>query len=73
MILNIELYSTTTSEVPGPFSARGEETRGRRRTELKANGRIVYVWAAIDVDTRELLAMEATWPKSSLHAILFYQ
>jgi transposase-like protein len=27
----------------------------------KVNGREVYVWAAIDVDTRELLAIKATW------------
>jgi len=40
--------------------------RGRRpiavdETVEKANGREVYVWAAIDVDTRELLAIKATW------------
>jgi len=30
-------------------------------TVEKANGREVYVWAAIDVDTRELLAIKASW------------
>ena len=30
-------------------------------TVEKVNGREVYVWAAIDVDTRELLAIKATW------------
>ena len=34
-------------------------------TELKVN-RIVYAWAAIDVDIRELLAMEATWGRGAL-------
>ena len=47
-------------------SIRGSVPRRERKliavdeTELKVNGRIVYVWAAIDVDTGELLAMEAT-------------
>ncbi|MGC8847615.1 MAG: DDE-type integrase/transposase/recombinase [Conexivisphaera sp.] len=40
-------------------------------TELKVNGRIVYVWAAMDLDTRELLALEATRSKSAMHAFLF--
>jgi len=42
--------------------------RGRRpvavavdETVEKVNGREVYVWAAIDVDTGELLAIKATW------------
>ena len=50
--------------------------RGRRliavnETVEKANGREVYVWAAIDVDARELPAIEATWTRSSLDALLF--
>jgi transposase-like protein len=50
--------------------------RGRRliavdETVEKVNGREVYVWAAIDVDTRELLAIKATWSRSSLDALLF--
>jgi len=40
-------------------------------TVEKVNGREVYVWAAIDVDTRELLAIRATWSRSSLDALLF--
>jgi hypothetical protein len=40
-------------------------------TELKVNGRIVYVWAAMDLDTRELLALEATRSRSAMHAFLF--
>jgi transposase-like protein len=50
--------------------------RGRRliavdETVERVNGREVYVWAAIDVDTRELLAIKATWSRSSLDALLF--
>ena len=37
----------------------------------KVNGREVYVWAAMDVDTGELLAIKATWSRSSMDALLF--
>ncbi|MFP3209430.1 MAG: DDE-type integrase/transposase/recombinase [Nitrososphaeria archaeon] len=37
----------------------------------KVNGREVYVWATIDVDTRELPAIEATRSRSSTDALLF--
>jgi len=37
----------------------------------KVNGREVYVWAAIDVDTGELLAIKASWSRSSMDALLF--
>jgi len=33
-------------------------------TVEKVNGREVYVWVAIDVDTGELLAIKATWSSS---------
>ncbi|MFP3263869.1 MAG: hypothetical protein RXQ62_05520 [Nitrososphaeria archaeon] len=50
--------------------------RGRRLIAVdeaaeKANGREVYAWAAIDVDTRELPAIEATWSRGSMDALLF--
>jgi len=50
--------------------------RGRRPIAVdeaagKVNGREVYVWAAIDVDTGELLAIKATWSRSSLDALPF--
>jgi len=37
----------------------------------KVNGREVYVWAAIDVDTGELPAIKATRSRSSTDALLF--
>ena len=40
-------------------------------TVEKVNGREVYAWAAIDVDTGELLAIKATWSRSSMDALLF--
>ena len=40
-------------------------------TKLKLGGRQLYVWAAIDVDSREVLALDASWQRSSLNAWLF--
>jgi putative transposase len=40
-------------------------------TVLKVNGRQVYVWAAIDVDTRELLAVYASYYRSHITTIAF--
>jgi transposase-like protein len=50
--------------------------RGRRPIAVdeaaeKVNGREVCAWAAMDVDTRELPAIEATWSRSSMDALLF--
>jgi transposase-like protein len=35
------------------------------------NGKHVFVWAAIDVDTRELLAVCASYQRSSLNSYIF--
>jgi len=40
-------------------------------TKLKVMGCQLYVWAAIDVKTRELLAIRASWQRSVLDADLF--
>ena len=40
-------------------------------TKLKINGRQVFVWAAIDTDTRELLAVYASYYRSSINTIVF--
>lgn len=40
-------------------------------TKLKINGRQVFVWAAIDADTRELLAMYASYYRSSINTLVF--
>ncbi len=31
----------------------------------------VYVWSAVDVDSKELLALEASYGRSSLNALAF--
>jgi putative transposase len=36
-------------------------------TKLKINGRQVFVWAAIDADTKELLAVYASYYRSSIN------
>ncbi|MEM1560367.1 MAG: DDE-type integrase/transposase/recombinase [Nitrososphaerota archaeon] len=41
------------------------------KTELKVKGSIVYVWSAVDVDSRELLALEASYCRSCLNTIKF--
>jgi putative transposase len=40
-------------------------------TKLKINGRHVFVWAAIDVDTKELLAVYASYYRSHISTIAF--
>ena len=40
-------------------------------TKLKINGRQVFVWAAIDTDTRELLAVYSSYYRSSINTMAF--
>ena len=40
-------------------------------TKLKIHGRQVFVWAAIDVDTRELLAVYASYYRSHINTLVF--
>jgi transposase-like protein len=40
-------------------------------TKLSVKGVYVYVWSAVDVDSRELLALEASYGMSSLNALAF--
>nr|CCC55573.1 transposase [uncultured archaeon] len=39
--------------------------------KLKVNGDTVYVWVAVDADSRELLAVKATKGRSAFDAVLF--
>jgi hypothetical protein len=53
-----------------------KEPRYRRcvavdETKLSVKGVHVYVWSAVDVDSKELLALEASYGRSSLNALLF--
>jgi putative transposase len=38
-------------------------------TKLRVKKSYVYVWSAVDVDSRELLALEASYGRSSLNAL----
>jgi transposase-like protein len=40
-------------------------------TKLKIHGKQVYVWAAIDTDTKELLAVYASYQRSIINTIVF--
>jgi transposase-like protein len=40
-------------------------------TKLRVKKSYVYVWSAVDVDSRELLALEASYGRSSLNALAF--
>ncbi|MEM4006684.1 MAG: DDE-type integrase/transposase/recombinase, partial [Nitrososphaerota archaeon] len=52
------------------------ESRYRRciaidETELKVEKTIVYVWSTVDVDSKELLALEASYCRSCLNTLKF--
>jgi transposase-like protein len=64
-------WARAISSVPGSVPPRGRRLVAVDGTELEASGRVVYVWAAMDIDTRELLAVEAMWSRSSLQALPF--
>jgi transposase-like protein len=59
------------------FSSLFKPSRRKRRlvavdeTVLKINGRICYLWAAIDVDTGEILALQASRGRGLPNAIKF--
>jgi transposase-like protein len=39
--------------------------------QLSVKGVYVYVWSAVDVDSKELLALEASYGRSNLNALTF--
>jgi transposase-like protein len=40
-------------------------------TKAKLNGEWLYLWAAMDVDAKEILAIYASWQRSGLNAYIF--
>jgi transposase-like protein len=53
-----------------------KEPRYRRciavdETKLRVKKSYVYVWSAVDVDSKELLVLEASYGRSSLNALSF--
>jgi putative transposase len=58
----------------GPVDSR--EPRDRRciavdKAKLRVKKSYVYVWSAVDVDSKELLALEASYGRSCLNALSF--
>jgi transposase-like protein len=53
-------WARAVASIPGSVPPRERRLVAVDETEPKVNGRIVYVWAAMDLDTRELLAVEDT-------------
>jgi transposase-like protein len=41
------------------------------RLSYLSRNHYVYVWSAVDVDSKELLALEASYGRSSLNALAF--
>ncbi|MEM2896588.1 MAG: DDE-type integrase/transposase/recombinase, partial [Candidatus Bathyarchaeia archaeon] len=52
-------------------SPKNRRTIAIDETKTKLNGKWLYLWAAIDVDTKEILAVYASWERSGLDAYLF--
>jgi transposase-like protein len=55
-----------------------KEPRYRRciavdETKLRVKKSYVYIWSAVDVDSKELLALEASYGTSSLNALSFHK
>jgi transposase-like protein len=53
-----------------------KEPRYRRciaidETKLRVKKSYAYIWSAVDIDSKELLALEASYGRSSLNALAF--
>lgn len=59
------------SEVIPDVEPKRRETVAVDETKLKVNGKHVYGWAAMHIETKEILAVKATVSRSSLEAYLF--
>jgi len=54
--------------LPSQAEARIRRCLAIDETKLKVNGNQVFVWAVIDVDSREILAFDASWQRSIMNA-----
>jgi putative transposase len=63
----VHRLGTLTSRVP----KRKRECIAVDESKLKANKSMLFVWSAIDVETKELLAVYASYQRSSLNTIWF--
>jgi len=61
---------------PWPTMARPPKPRrlvAIDETKAKLNGERLYLWAAMDVDAEEILAVYASWQRLGLNAYIFLQ
>ncbi|MEM2179034.1 MAG: DDE-type integrase/transposase/recombinase [Candidatus Methanomethylicaceae archaeon] len=42
-----------------------------RETKLKIKGKCVYIWSTIDINSKELLVLEASYERSCIDALIF--
>ncbi len=54
--------------LPSQAEAKVRRCLAVDETKLKVNGNQVFVWATIDVDSREVLAVDASWQRSPMNA-----
>ena len=59
------------SQAIGRIQPKYREAVAVDETKLKVNGKQVYVWVAIDIETKEVLGVRASLSRSSLEAYLF--
>ena len=67
----VRLWVKKLEQVNVNVEAKHRRTVAVDETKIKADEEWCYVWAAIDVDTRELLAVWVSWQRSILHAEAF--
>jgi putative transposase len=60
------------------LTSMGSKVKKRKRrvvamdeTKLKLQGRNIFIWAAIDIDTKELLSIYASYQRSSINTLIF--
>ena len=57
--------------ITSPVSVKERKVVAIDETKLKIRGRQVYVWAAMDVETKELLAVYASYYRSHINTLVF--
>ncbi len=67
----VRLWVKKLEQVAVKVEAKPKRMIAVEEAKIKADGEWCYVWAAIDVDARELLAVWVSWQRSILHAEAF--
>ena len=67
----VHYLSKKVSEVRVAREPRCRRCIAVDETKLRVKKSYVYIWSAVDVDSKELLALEASYGRSSLNALSF--